>query len=330
MSLSQLKPLEYNRESSTALLIEFEGILISFSRFLASNSLSKREKIARLAADITSRLFLIFDPRLRYRAQRWLEIQGRPPGKIQVDRHREKYFVFSDDQTISRDLFLRGEFDFHKLKRAWKLIPRCRRDLALVDVGANLGTISIPAVGRGLFKKAVAIEASPEIAEVLRENVSLNGLQDVIHVVNSAVGPKDFQHVSFSVHRSNFGASRVVGSNSEEAFRVRSATLDTLLLDNSNIGLVFMDIEGFEGEALKGAEKLLAKSPPLALEFTPKVMTEFTTRSEFCALLSSYSCFYSLNDPCKKKYPISELARVWDGFLGEDGVGQTDLLFLKD
>jgi len=249
---------------------------------------------------------------------------------VQLGGRREKWFVFSKDQTISRAMFLEGEFDFVKLVRAWSLIPSNRRQKVLVDVGANLGTISIPAVKRGFFNNAIAIEANPTFAEALEKNVVLNGLEDRIHVVNFAVGDKGAQSLSFSVDQSNFGASRVVGAESETTVRVRSSTLDTLLGDTSKVGLVFMDIEGFEGKALKGAARLLEDSPPVALEFTPKLIAEFTAREEFCALFAAYSCFYSHNDPLRQKYPLSRLPKVWGWFLAEQGMEQTDLLFLRN
>lgn len=303
--------------------------MISINRFFANNGLLKREKLARLIVDIPRQLLFRIDPRLRAKSREWFEIASRPPGQVHINGRREKWIVFSNDQAISRELFLNGEFDFNKLERAWRLIPSNRRKLALVDVGANLGTICIPAVSRGLFKTAIAIEANPSFAEVLEQNVVLNGLEHRIQVVNSAVGAKDSQSLAFSVEQSNFGASRVVNSPSEQTLTVRSTTLDSLLGHTSNVGLVFMDIEGFEGEALKGARRLLEDCPPLALEFTPKLISKFNSRDEFCALFSSYSCFYSLNDPLQKKYLLSELPRVWDWFLGEEGLEQTDLLFLR-
>ncbi len=303
--------------------------MFSITRFLANNALLKREKIARFIHDVLRHLKFRLDPRLRARSREWLEITSREAGMVELDGRREKWFVFSKDQTISRAIFLDGEFDFVKLVRAWSLIPSNRRQKVLVDVGANLGTISIPAVKRGLFNNALAIEANPTFAEALEKNVVLNGLEDRIHVVNSAVGDKDEQSLLFSVDQSNFGASRVVRAESEKTVRVRSSTLDTLLGDTSNVGLVFMDIEGFEGKALKGASSILEDCPPVVLEFTPKLIAEFTPRDEFCALFSAYSCFYSLNDPLRRKYPLSELPKVWGWFLGEEGVEQTDLLFLK-
>ena len=303
--------------------------MISITRFFANNSLLKREKLARLLVDIPRQLLFRFDPRLRAKRREWFEMSLCPPSLLQINGRWEKWIVFSNDQAISRDLFLMGEFDFNKLERAWRIIPSNRRKLALVDVGANLGTICIPAVSRGLFKTAIAIEANPTFADILEKNVVLNGLEHKIQVIKSAVGAKDSEPLLFSVEESNFGASRVVNSPSEQTLTVRSSTLDTLLGNTSDVGLVFMDIEGFEGEALKGAKRILEDGSPVALEFSPKLMSKFTNRDEFCALFHSYSCFYSLNDPMQKKFLLSDLPRVWDWYLGEEGGEQTDLLFLK-
>ena len=156
----------------------------------------------------------------------------------------------------------------------------------------------------------------------------LNGLQGRIQTINCAVGDKDDQILLFHLDQANFGASKVVYSESERTTKVRGSKLDTLLGKDSHLGLIFMDVEGFEGEALKGARGLLEGRPPVAIEFTPKLLAEFTTRDEFCEVFSAYSCFYSLNDPSRKRYLLSELPMVWDWFLREEELEQTDLLFL--
>jgi hypothetical protein len=58
----------------------------------------------------------------------------------------EKYLVYTND-PIGKDLFIHGEYDFRKFELALQLLHR-KSIQTLVDVGANIGSICIPAVNR--------------------------------------------------------------------------------------------------------------------------------------------------------------------------------------
>ena len=54
----------------------------------------------------------------------------------------EIYLLNSDDKIISKSVFSRGEFDFHKFSKAYDLISLIHPDLrtyCLIDVGAKYG-----------------------------------------------------------------------------------------------------------------------------------------------------------------------------------------------
>ena len=59
----------------------------------------------------------------------------------------------------------------------------------MVDVGANIGPICIPAVTRGYVQQAVAVEPNPDNCRLLRVNVALNGLHNKIAVEECALAP---------------------------------------------------------------------------------------------------------------------------------------------
>ena len=74
--------------------------------------------------------------------------------------HKEPFVVDTKDGIIGRVLFETGEFDFGKFETAHRLIceRRGKAPALLVDIGANIGTICIPAISRGLVQSAIAIE----------------------------------------------------------------------------------------------------------------------------------------------------------------------------
>jgi len=306
-----------------------ETNLYSLGRFLSNNPLLKREKIARLLFDVSKLVQEAIRTKPRFRKVEWAELSAGPESQVFIRHHKHKWLVFSTDHHISRSLYIHGEFDFKKLIRASKIIGSKCKSLVLLDVGANLGSICIPGVADGYFDSAIAIEARPDVAELLKTNVALNKLEDRVRVIASAVGPPSSKSLDFSVDKSNFGASRVSRLNSEKTISVGATTLDLVVAEPSKIGLVFMDIEGFEVEALKGARSILLEFPAVALEFTPKLLHEFSTRADFLRIFDGYSYFYSLNDPLRKKYHIKKLEKIWDWYESEKGIEQTDLLFLR-
>src|SRR5690349_12238532 len=71
----------------------------------------------------------------------------------------EKYVVINSDNAISKALFIKGTFDFDKVEKALTILASSNKTFkleTLIDVGANIGTVCIPAVKRGLAARAIA------------------------------------------------------------------------------------------------------------------------------------------------------------------------------
>ncbi len=181
----------------------------------------------------------------------------------------EKYVVSTKDKGTGRLLFQRGEIEFQKLITALNLLTRegLSTPRHLIDVGANIGIIVIPALARGLVESATAIEPHPENIRLLYTNLALNGVLDRTQVLAQAVGAEsgvtlflDESPVDSSIH--TIGNTGIV---------IPSSKLDDLELPCKDV-LLWMDIEGYEGHALYGASNLLASGVPLVCEFNPRFL----------------------------------------------------------
>lgn len=119
-----------------------------------------------------------------------------------VAGYPEHFVVSTADKVIGREVFLHGEFDFAKLQTALAILAREGHPAPthLIDVGANIGTITIPALKRGLLQTATAIEPHPHNLRLLRANIALNGLEDRVTVLARAVG--DRSGVTLYLHES--------------------------------------------------------------------------------------------------------------------------------
>ncbi len=130
-----------------------------------------------------------------------------------------------------------------------------------VDVGANVGAYSI--LMAGVRKcKTIAIEPSPTTCIRLRENVALNGLGDLIEICNLGIGDAPGR---LSLTASLDTVNHVVFDANciDLTDVVEVATLDALL-GTRCATLMKIDVEGFETQVLRGAQRVLSDPQFLA------------------------------------------------------------------
>jgi FkbM family methyltransferase len=288
----------------------------SMTAFAAQTFFSKRSRVRNMGYDVLSR----FQPRVLC-----MPANGG-----------EQYVVKAADQYLGRDVFVTGEFEFHKFGQALRLVAEHRdgwQPKVLINVGANIGTICIPAVARGLVESALAIEAEPDNTRLLRANIALNGLDDRITAVGAAAGAEDGKTLTLELACDNFGDHRVrvsdapgeFGEAGREVISVPSSTIDTLAaglpLDDT---FLWMDVQGFEGFVLAGAKSILAKKQPLVLEFGPYYMDRAQAWEPLRQSISHYTGFIDLSSDHVLR-PMSQLEALRNELTG---TSFTDILVL--
>jgi FkbM family methyltransferase len=205
-----------------------------------------------------------------------------PPGTLLVAaRSNETFLVMAGDKVIGRSLFVSGEFDFAKFGTVKRLLGDRWKGRLLIDVGANCGPICIPAIKRGYFSQALAIEPEPVNHSLLAANVQLNDLTSRITTRNVACGARDNESLVFELSATNLGDHRVrmrpdsglMQEAERRTISVRSETLDSIIeeVDPSDT-LIWIDTQGFEGYVLSGAPRALSRRVPLVIEFWPYAM----------------------------------------------------------
>lgn len=202
--------------------------------------------------------------------------------QLMIAEGQETYVIVAHDMAIGFPLFMTGESDFAKFDLAISLLhERGWRIDTVWDVGANIGSICIPAVKRNLVKRAVAFEPEKRLFRILRANTILNAVEDRIECHNVALGASAGT-VELTIGANNTGDYRVAGRQFEddamgEALRQRQV-VDVRPMDDFCDGfeesktVIFMDIQGYEGIALQGGRSILSSSPPLVVEFWPYAM----------------------------------------------------------
>jgi FkbM family methyltransferase len=139
----------------------------------------------------------------------------------------------------------------------------------VIDLGANIGYYTMLAAARvGPAGRVSAFEPDAGNAAMLARSAAANGF-GTITLFNCAVAAAAGV-VELAMDDSN---GRVVRGGTPGASRVQAVALDELLGPQHPVELIKMDIEGAEGFALAGMERLLrARRPTLVCEFSPPAL----------------------------------------------------------
>jgi len=131
------------------------------------------------------------------------------------------------------------------------LISKINKGDIVIDAGANIGLFSIIAsILVGKTGKVIAIEPEPENMKILKRNIELNNLDNII-VVDKALFSKSGERIKF--YRDGATSRISLSDNNEPGnyIEVETITFDDII---SNINLhpkvLKMDIEGAEKFAL--------------------------------------------------------------------------------
>lgn len=229
---------------------------------------------------------------------------------IFVDTSNEKFIVFTQNCVISRHLFVTKEpTDFDKFDKLSNFIDLGNKIETLVDVGANIGSVCIPACNRNLVTKAIAIEPDPKNYNLLAANVALNDLNKKIKLFDFALGSMEGEILELFLSNKNYGDNRfntnnIESSDFDEKISVESKQLDSI---TENLApdrtLIWMDIQGYEGIVLKGSSRSLDRGFPFVFEFSPQLMKINDSYNILKNNLTkfNYTYFVDLNDNYPQK-----------------------------
>jgi FkbM family methyltransferase len=257
-------------------------------------------------------------------------------------RGGEKIIVNSSDLSIGRDTYFSAlPYDQEKVDYAFKiLLDNNRITDTVIDVGANIGTISISAVLKKYCKRAIAFEPEPFNYYLLNLNIWINGLADIVEVHNLALSDGSNEYLNFELDSKNFGDHRVrvseangnCGEPDRQVISVKAGKLDDYVNEDilgSKNCLLWMDTQGFEGFILKGASSIFSTRTPIVTEFWPYGLNRSGSFDLMISALTSgsYSYIYIL-DKSERRVNCTreELLNIADE-LGWNG-NFTDLLLM--
>ena len=183
-------------------------------------------------------------------------------GVNQLVRGRHGYFLFNrNDVYIGRSLALYGEYSEHEVLLFDQI---CRAGDVVVEVGANIGTHTVPLARRvGPAGRVHAFEPQPVVFQTLCANIALNSLLNV-HCHNAAAGVQAgvLQVPPLAYDQpGNFGGVSLTDRG--EGVPVPVVKLDDALGNLARLTLLKVDVEGMELAVLQGAAGLIRRLRPV-------------------------------------------------------------------
>jgi FkbM family methyltransferase len=244
-----------------------------------NRSIAFRRWRRRLVGNAWERVLRLawLDVRIRHVGLRSLFGQHFVPGTLAMIPFADhRLLVDPSDAKIGLRLLHGKSWNRTELEQSFALLEKngsLTRGGVFVDVGANIGAVTVYALKSGYFASAVAFEPDPHNFSILEQNMALNGLTGRVTLVMAAVGDAAGSALLQRDQR-NLGAHTIHAISvptPEQTVLVQQDRLDSwldrLAIPKSSIGFVKIDVEGHELEVLEGAIVLRQQSVPILFEY---------------------------------------------------------------
>ena len=213
--------------------------------------------------------------------KRW--IYGSCPGFAGSFSYYGTRVFFPKGSHIFEKTCATGIYEKGNLKLLTALV---RPGTTYLDVGANIGLLSIPILRYFPTCRVVSFEPSPNALPFLRRTMQGSEFGDRWQVVGKAVGSHPGS-LEFFTHSPALGAydslrdTQRVGGPVPQTVAVATIDEEWEALGSPIVSMIKIDVEGAEMEALKGAGKCIAAHRPnILLEWNPDNLAAFDCKVE--------------------------------------------------
>ncbi len=237
-------------------------------------------------------------------------------------------FVVKRDDHIGLHLKRFGVFQGNNLRMLLEFI---RPDDCVVEVGAHIGTFTVPFATRVAHKGRVcAFEAYDPTCRLLKHNIAINHCGDRVQVYHLLVTDEPGEYIPVTVE-GNTGATTFL----YKVGGVLSSCESTIRLDDwwahhaandgekaSAVNVMKLDCEGMELRVLRSAQSVLERFRPVMLiEINRRNLARHNaTMEDIERLLRAYGYHFFINlyRGHEERYKLGRLRRLTEGGHGFD------------
>ena len=189
-------------------------------------------------------------------------VDALPPYRIVSTRYGPM-LANPNDFYVGQALLRYGEYGEIEMQFLSQLV---RGPGAIVEVGANIGThtVALAKYATVVGAEVIAFEPQPFVFQNLCANLALNGIQNV-RAWPWACGARQetvfFERQDY-LRQGNFGGVSMQTDAASDLIPVPCLRLDDVIGER-DVGLLKVDVEGFELATLQGAAGILKQSRPV-------------------------------------------------------------------
>jgi FkbM family methyltransferase len=303
------------------------------------------KRIFGFEVSVLKDLFRIYVFHARFLAKHicWLIIKKLGKKNLTLHTEQGRFTVSLQDNAIGRSLFTKGQFEYDFSLQAVELLLKKgfikSEHITFLDVGANIGIISIGLLLKGRIAQSIAIEPEKTNFGLLLKNIKANNLESKMLCFPLALGDnKAVRKMELSpdnlgdhrIQRSDVLTSDARGSaENRNLVFVECVTLDELIhapeiyqkkwtFDNA---ILWIDVQGHEGYVFKGADLFLSQGVPTVSEIWPQgILSSGMSLEEFSDIVKSrWSDYWVLRGKRFVRYPTTLFDRYLDEIEDSDG-----------
>ena len=189
---------------------------------------------------------------------------------------------FLKDEYVGKSIHNYGEYNPDETE---KIVSLADKNKLCLDIGANIGVISMALVASGF--EVQAFEPQPEVYKLLNMNVGKN-----VHniALGMGAGMASMPKVYYS-QKGNFGGLGIGTKSIYGSYEVPVATLDSF--EFTNVGFIKIDVEGFEEAVLRGGIETITRDKPIMYIEDDRIDKRVSLR----AYIKSLGYTYEMHQP---------------------------------
>jgi FkbM family methyltransferase len=192
-------------------------------------------------------------------------------------RHGLRYHLPNLIENVGFDIFINGvvegetvEFIATRLAQRTSDTTTSARPVFL-DLGANIGGISLPVSRLCGTASVYCVEASPHVFAYLTRNVQENSAAGQITLKHAALSNSSDEYLEFFSPEDMYGKGSLSAVFTRNGVSVKVISLDDFIAEQhlDHVDLIKIDVEGYEAQVFASGAKLLSaqNAPDIVFEY---------------------------------------------------------------